>query len=366
MNMNKLIVGICGMCIVANAAHARVEKVTAIGYGASEYLATADAIDNAIRQTSTVSGGGDSVKVKTEEFNMVDTRKVKASGKKWWKFWQKDKDSKTTEDSGAEMSVDYRGGEVHADYIQTEREIQMKYSGQIEGYSVISMDKDKNGKKYTAKIEARVFVVDDYVSPDMVQKSKYRVVVTDFAGQKTWDCLSPKPITGVLEREIAQSKKMTLVDRANFDKQLKELGLVTSDIANRENQSKLKQVQVADYMLVASIDNFTINRTEKDIAKTKEHISKTDGTLSISYKLIETATMDVVSSDSVEKSVHYDSKASCNTVAEALAKKTAGALATAMLTDVFPDYKPAVKTEAKKSAPKAEQVRPIVKLPGDN
>ena len=361
--MKKFIVAT--VCFLAGivAADARVEKVTATGYGASEYEATVDAIDNAIRQTSVVSGGGDSVKIKSAEYNMTDTRQIKASGKTWWKFWDKDKDSKTTVDAGESVSIDYRGGSVHEEYRETERDIKMKYDGKIEGYSVLSMEK-KDGK-FTAKIEAKVFVVDDYESPDLVKKSKYRVVVTEFAGKKNWDCLSPTPITGAIERNISRSKKLTLVDRANFDKQLKELGLVTSDVANRENQSKLKQVQVADYMLVVTIDSFNISRTEKDIEKTKEHISKTDGTLEISYKLIETATMDIVSSESVEKSVHYDSKASCATVAEALAKKSGDALSDKLLVDLFPDYKAVEKPAAKKSAPKPAAPRPIVKLPGD-
>ena len=360
--MQKIIITAICAIVFTSGAYARVEKVIATGYGASEFEATADAIDNAIRQTSVVSGGGDDVKIKSAEYKMTDTRKVKASGKAWWKFWDKDNDSKTTTDAGESFSVDYRGGTLTEEYRETERNIKMKYDGKIEGYSVLSMDK-KDGK-FTTKIEAKVFVVDDYVSPDLVKKSKYRVVVTDFAGKKNWDCLSSKPIAGAIERNIARSKKLTLVDRANFDKQLKELGLVTSDIANRENQSKLKQVQVADYMLVVTIDNFNISRTEKDIAKTKEHISKTDGTLEISYKLIETATMDIVSSDAVEKSVHYDSKASCATVSEALAKKSGDALADKLLVDLFPDYKVSEKP-AKKAATKKEEPRPIVKLPGD-
>jgi curli biogenesis system outer membrane secretion channel CsgG len=138
-----------------------------------------------------------------------------------------------------------------------------------------------------------------------------------------------------LQKKLVKSKKVTMVDRANFDKQMKELGLLNKDIANRENQNKLKQVAIADYILVGQIDSFSVKHTEKDIALTGEHISKTDASLQISYKLIETATMDIVSSDSTTKSVHFDYNAGCSAVANRLVEQAGADLADKMIEDVF-------------------------------
>lgn len=341
-------------------AFAKVEKVVATGTGATEYEATVDAIDNAIRQNSNVAVNGGSGKIVNAKHDLEDHRKADASHsasvsgsasfeasssssenassgskKKWWQFWRKSESHASADSSYKESYNDKGSSDIssHEELSYAERDINMKYQGKIEGYKVLEMK--QKGKKYTAKIEAKVFVVDDYVSPDMVKKSKYRVAITDFEGKRNWDCLSEKMIVKPLEKKLVKSKKVTMVDRANFDKQMKELGLLNKDIANRENQSKLKQVAIADYILVGQIESFNINRTEKDIALTGEHISKTDVSVTVSYKLIETATMDIVSSESSTQSLHFDRRASCADAANRLAELAGKDLADKMIEDVF-------------------------------
>ena len=348
--------------ILVTPALAKVEKVIAVGTGATEYEATVDAIDNAIRQNTDVTVNGGSGKIINMKHDLEDHRKADAShsvsvsgnsnydsnasyeetansgGKKhWWQFWRKrsssthvSSNSAYREQANAKSASDISS---HEELSYTERDINMKYKGKIEGYKVLEMK--QKGKKYTAKIEAKIFVVDDYVSPDMVKKSAYRVAITDFEGRRNWDCVGEKMIIKPLQKQLVKSKKITMVDRANFDKQMKELGLLNKDIANRENQSKLRQVAIADYILVGQIDSFNINRTEKDIELTGEHISKTDVSIAVSYKLIETATMDIVSSDSTTKSLHFDYRAGCADAANRLAEQAGKDLANKMLEDIF-------------------------------
>jgi len=323
--MKKHIIAFIIFFAVTIPAQARIENIVATGYGASEYEATTDAIDNAIRQTSTVSGGGTKGRVISGEYKMEDTRKIKSKSKSWWKFW---------DDSYKEESeFEYSGGKINEKLHLEERDIEQKYSGQIEGYKVLSMSEKNN--KFTARIEARVFIVDDYQSPDMVKKSKYRVAVAQFAGKRNWDCLNDTKLADKIERGISQSKKMTVVDRKNFDAYTKELGLINDDLASRENKSKLHQVAIADYILVGKIDNFSISRTSKEIQLTGEKINKTSATLELSYKLIETATMEIVSSDSVVKTVSYDHGASCGAIADTLGRRATDELVNAMIKDIF-------------------------------
>lgn len=359
--MKKII--IAGMCVfIASQCFAKVEKVIAVGVGGTEYEATVDAIDNAIRQNSDVSVDGGSGKIIHAKYDLEDHEKysdndrVKVSAhadgsysedyadqesaggtKKWWQFWKKSSyKSSAKANYNADVATDSKSStdaSIHEELSYAERDINMKYKGKIEGYKILEMK--HKGKKYTAKIEAKIFVVDDYVSPDMVKKSEYRLAMTDFEGKRNWDCISDKMVVKPLQKQLVKSKKVTMVDRANFDKQMKELGLLNTDIANRENQSKLKQVAIADYILVGQIDSFNIKHTEKDIALTGEHVSKTDASLQISYKLIETATMDIVSSDSTTKSVHFDYNAGCNAVANRLVEQAGVDLADKMIEDVF-------------------------------
>ena len=358
--MNKIFSVFAITAILTLPAIAKVEKVIATGTGATEYEATVDAIDNAIRQNTNVSVDGGSGKIVNVKHDLEDHRKAQeshsgsvsasssfeasssssenassGSKKKWWQFWRKSETSASAESSYKESYNDKGSSDVssHGELSYAERDINMKYKGQIEGYKVLEMK--QKGKKYTAKIEAKVFVVDDYVSPDMVKKSQYRVVISDFEGKRNWDCMNEKMIVKPLQRNLVKSKKITMVDRANFDKQMKELGLLNKDIANRENQSKLKQVAIADYILVGQIESFNINRTEKDIALTGEHISKTDISVTVSYKLIETATMDIVSSDSTKQSLHFDYRAGCADAASRLAERAANDLSSKMLEDLF-------------------------------
>lgn len=360
--MNKIFYIVALSAILTLPAQARVENVIATGTGSTEYEATVDAIDNAIRQNTDVTVNGGSGKIINKKYDLEDHRKADAhhsvsvsdnsnydtkasyeetensGGKKhWWQFWRKSSssthvnlDSSHNEQTNAKASSDISS---HEELSYAERDINMKYKGKIEGYKVLEMK--QKGKKYTAKIEAKIFVVDDYVSPDLVKKSQYRVAITDFEGKRNWDCMNEQMIVKPLQKKLVKSKKITMVDRANFDKQMKELGLLNKDIVNRENQSKLKQVAIADYILVGQIDSFNINRTEKDIALTGEHVSKTDISVAVSYKLIETATMDIVSSESTTQSLHFNYRAGCADAANRLAEQAGKDLADKMLDDLF-------------------------------
>ena len=323
--MKKIfIIACCGLLF--SPAFARTETVKSTGYGSSEYNATINAIDNAIRQNSTISGTGTQAKIIDANYKTEDTRNIKAKSKSWWKFWEKDQGE-------TEESFEYKGGETNGEIHVSVQDINQKYSGQIEGYKVISM-REKDGK-YTAEIEAKIFVVDDYQSPDLVKKSKYRVAVSEFEGKKTWSCLTDSMIISPLEKALTKSKKLTLVDRKNFDKQMKELNLIADGLTDRENESKLNQIAIADYILVGKIDNFQYSKTNKKIELTGEKISKTSATLEVSYKLIETATMEIVSSDSVIESVEYNSEKACSSIANTLTKKVATEMADILLDDLF-------------------------------
>lgn len=352
--MKKYIFVFLFCCFSISSVFAKTEEIKASGTGASEYSATINAIDNAIRQSSRVKMGQDQ-KLDLSETNLSfkDTRKI---------------ESETSGFLGKE-SYKSSGGEVELSVSEINREVGLQYKGSIEKYEVISSK--KKGNTYTVKIKATVIVADEYKSPDLGQKAKYRVAILSSDTSKKWDCLGKsknsndieKKIDDEMSRVIVSSKKMSVVDRKNIDKQLRELSLLDADIADPSNLNKLRKTALADYLLITQIDSFENSKTKKHIEMTGENVVSVSANLEVSYKLIETATMDIISSQSETRSFSVKNDASCQTVISSLTKNLGKSIANKMLVDLFPDYKTATETTTSNKAPVAKVSKPVMKMP---
>lgn len=329
--------------------YARVIETTASGTGTSEYAATTDAIDNAVRQTHKVDVKSDKGVDLSETHVVVkdDTQiKAKASAKTKISAWSKIKgwfgsDSSEAEsyDSASEGAYSYekKGGTQEIHDTSVSREIEMKYKGAIESYEVLN-SKESHGK-WTVKIKAKVKQLDEYVSPDLIDKAKYRVAIVPSGNTTQWNCIGTKKSSKDIEDiavkditdKIVKSKKMSVVDRNNIDKQLKELSLLNKDLANPDNANKLKQIAVADYLLIVTTDSFNASTTTKTIELTGEKVTKGSASAELSYKLIETATMDIVASGSDSTDMSLGAGSSCSEVVSSMAKKLSKSLSEDLL-----------------------------------
>lgn len=326
---------------IALPSYAKIIETTASGTGSSEYAATMDAIDNAVRQTHKVDVKNDKGVDLSETHVVVkdDTKiKAKASTKTKTSMWSKVKgwfggglSESESYDSSAEASYSYekKGGNQEFHDTSVSRQIEMKYKGAIESYEVIESKESKG--KWTVKIKAKVKQLDEYVSPDLVDKAKYRVAIVPSGNATQWGCLGAKKNSKYIEDiaikdmtdKIVKSKKMSVVDRDNIDKQLKELSLLNKDLANPDNANKLKQIAIADYLLIVTVDSFNASTTTKTIELTGEKVTKGSANLELSYKMIETATMDIVASGSDSADMSLGGGASCSNSVSTLTKKTA-------------------------------------------
>lgn len=343
-----LIIGVVAM-LFALPLHAKVIETTATGTGSSEYVATMDAIDNAVRQTHKVEVKNDKGVDLSETHVVVkdDTQiKVKSSAKAKTSFWSKVKgwfggNSSESEsfDSASESSYSYEKKGDNQEFHDTSvsRQIEMKYKGAIESYEVLE-SKESHGK-WKVKIKAKVKQLDEYVSPDLVNKAKYRVAIVPSGNKTQWNCIGGKKSSKYIEdiaikditNKIVASKKMSVVDRQNIDKQLKELSLLNKDLANPDNANKLKQIAIADYLLIVTVDSFNAYTSTKTIELTGEKVAKGSANIEISYKLIETATMDIVASGSDSNDMSLGAGASCSNAISTLTKKTSKNLADDLL-----------------------------------
>ena len=344
-----LIIGIV-VALIALPSYAKIIETTASGTGVSEYAATMDAIDNAVRQTHKVDVKNDKgVDLSETHIVIKDDTQVKAKAQAKTSAWSKVKgwfggDSSEAEsyDSAAEASYSYekKGGNQEFHDTSVSREIEMKYKGAIESYEVLSSKESKG--KWTVKIKAKVKQLDEYVSPDLINKAKYRVAIVSSGNTTQWNCLGSKKSSKYIEDiaiknmtdKVVNSKKMSVVDRDNIDKQLKELSLLNKDLANPDNANKLKQIAIADYLLIITTDSFNASTTTKTLELTGEKITKGSANIELSYKLIETATMDIVASGSDSTDMSLGAGASCSSVVSSMTKKLSKSLSEDLLNQI--------------------------------
>lgn len=319
------------------SGNAAIIDVRATGYGDSYYIATMDAIDNAIRQSNPVVMSSEQpIDLSEKKISVIDTRDINIRSSdetesqlsseeiekpSWFsrvKFWGKQK-------SESEFYYRNKGGKFEVSDKSIARKIAARYEGQVESYEVVSAKHDKDGQ-HSVEINAKVKKLDKYESPYILQKAKYTVVMLTNGDNKTYSCMKQQKKTTNLENVIIDkmrdslvaSKKLSVVDRENFAKQLKELGLTEKDVANETDINKLKQVKVADYLLIIKVDNFNASTTTKTIQLTGEKQTEGKALLAASYKLIETATMEIVRSGSSDYSINLNSDTDCSNVTNRL------------------------------------------------
>lgn len=297
-------------------------EVEVLGVGKDYDWAIMNALDNAVKQTNEVEIRHQSPMQKMEV-------KAKLDGKETVPFTG----NKTAKYSG--------------DFSIEEKEINAQYEGKVTTYNVISSEKKEDGLFYV-KIKASINKTDDYISPNLIKKAKYTLSIVPFKANKQISCIGQKvsstslveKISSVLSERFFKSKKFSIVDRENLDAYASELSLVVNGLA-KEDQNRLKNIASADYILVGKIEYFNTNTTTQNITMTGESYSNSSASIQISYKLLETATMEVVAASSVDEKLKKDGKfSSCNNVEKELAQRAGNKIVNDILQNLFPnDYK---------------------------
>ena len=204
-----------------------------------------------------------------------------------------------------------------------------------------------NGKKWSKDSQECIYDAHDYQSKDLIKKSRYSLAVLPFKTIKPLNCLGTKfcsneantLINNAFIEALVPTRKFNVVDRNNLDSYNNELALITADLTLPENKNRLKNIVPADYILVGSIDNFSASSSKQYVEITKETLYDSYSKLKISYRILETATMEIISSGSVEKSFSKEGRFSnCTNVFDLLIKRAATDATTQLLTDIFPDY----------------------------
>lgn len=369
--MNKIIAIL--LVLLAFNANAKEITVTAYGEGDDYDWAVMNAVENAVRQTSEISVQSNGMhKLDVSATLQHDTNfegEATVSDNLNVDYTERDGIIPTTEqlnaDAQEKATLKTKGNETYTASVKdNSKDILAKYSGTVSSYEVLEHSQE-NGK-HRVKIKATIFKYDtrDYKSKSLVKKADYSLAIMPFKMSGNIKCLGQKVdakaintiISNLFIEKLAPSRKFNLVDRNNLDDYAAEMSIIENDLTSPENKIKLKNLAAADYILVGTIDNFVASTSKSYIEMTGETNYSSSSKLKLSYRILEAATMEIVSAGSVEKTFSKEGAfSSCANVEQLLFEKAISEAAETMLTDIFPDYKPSTKPTKKKSGKRKVQ-----------
>ena len=203
-----------------------------------------------------------------------------------------DKSVTTNEGSSASLTRDLQ------------QSINEKTKGSIKTFEILSETKDSNG---LVNIEIKATIAKFALSKSAKRK---RIAVVPFRlniGRIDLENFSPEDFQELLNQKfssyLVQTRKFTVLDR-EFEKEIKgELAnLAESD--NIDDQVKIGQTLLADYIIVGRVDNFDIKEVEKKFLTSEKIIKKTMAILNFSYRVIDVPTTQIKYSSSVNLEVN--------------------------------------------------------------
>lgn len=268
--------------------------------------------------------------------------------------------------------------------------INAKYAGEINSYKVLS-SKEKMGKFYVT-IEAAVkkpAKLTEYKIPNLAKGDIPTVAILDFKANNSYSCGSSnfsktklnKYLANSLNEKLGKSKKFEMVSRKDFDNYAKEIALINKGLSPEESKAMLKKISIADYILVGEVMSFNVIDNSEIIDMTGEKNINIKYKISISYKLLETASMKIITSGIAITSFTSDNEnISCNSVLRRLNKDVSAQISDSILNNLFyhsyesaelKTVKKTLKDKVKKRLIKRtefvnkEEKAPVIKLPFD-
>ena len=258
--------------------HAEVVKVEATGIGDSRPEAITHALVEGIQRATGVS-----VDQSLVSGLVVGTSKL---------------DGKANQTSGLSKSSE----ELHL--VQTDSIgqdlIKTRSGGSVKTYIVTSMDKDNLGR-----VVVKVMVeVDKFKSIAPETANRIRIIVAPFQSS------DPAFNTQLRDRLIVyltQSKRFSVLDRAEDAKYQKEMELVTSPAANMSERVRYGQVLGADIILTGKLNTTTIKQEEVNPI-TKQTSVTYSVTTDVTFNMIEIATRQIQYSNQFKLRVAGDNE----------------------------------------------------------
>ncbi len=224
--------------------------------------------------------------------------------------------------------------------------IDARYEGTIVSYKVVKTEV-KNGMYYVT-VKAKVDVAGDYKSKAAVKKSDVKIAVAPFSVNKadlgcatdvTAEDVSRMLVSDII-KELSATGRVQVVERYDFSAYNKEAELIAADATSKDGKKVLGNIETADYILTGSVDEITVGVTQDEIAMLKTSDDRMKVKMKISFRLIETATMEIIyTSEVVEGAIKKGGKMTCDKAVSNMMEIVPQTIVNKVVTKLYPDYK---------------------------
>ncbi|MBK2123644.1 CsgG/HfaB family protein [Fangia hongkongensis] len=177
--------------------------------------------------------------------------------------------------------------------------------GVIDSYRVQkSVQKDKI---WTVTVEVTYSEYTSLVSKKEQQKNTLAILPFQFSPGSVSGELNPLQLRDLLYQDIQNkltaSSLFRVMDRSNIDQKAyeKEMALILSNRTSSEQKARFGAQVGADYLLVGNVQRLVFKKVKKDFYGgdfSQWHVQMT-----VNYRLLETATMQVLKTDNIRTSI---------------------------------------------------------------
>lgn len=245
---------------------------TAVGTGADENAALADALAKAVAQ---VNGVRSSMNVSTGKATITESASM-TDGKKRI-------ESTSTLEAG--RTADAR----------------LSAQGSVTRYEILSTENTPNGVKVTVRAFVHRYVAPTYNAPGSNTGRKRIAVFPATAQDRGYDFFGrvgaselASDLTGELESAIMATGRVSLLDRSTLSASLAELGLVGSSLTGAAEKAKLRQLRGTDLIVLANIREARQEVHQWEIGSTGQRRAAMDMALTVEVRAVVPATGELL------------------------------------------------------------------------
>jgi curli biogenesis system outer membrane secretion channel CsgG len=244
-----------------------------------------------------------------------------------------------------EMTVHVNDSEAYLSSSLLMSQIATKTQGTVSSYQIINKSDDESGL-WSVTITAQVAKYDPGLRgnrkrialvPTKSKKSAYRLASENISSIEISQKLSAD-----LSRYLVQTRKFAILDRKNQSDIKSELDLAKSDRVPVAEIARIGNTLIADYVLVTDIHEFHYQRVERTSKLSGRIFYTGTGIASINYSLIDSASSEIVLSNTISQQISMEDLATsgasstASAAANKLSELSAKQLSSQILQQIYP------------------------------
>lgn len=172
--------------------------------------------------------------------------------------------------------------------------------GVVKSYDVLEQSKDELGL-WTVSVRVKVSKYNRSKTADRKRLAIMPLRLSDKQFFIDGEAIDKSQINRILGQnlvtQLVQSRKFTVLDREFIQETLGEKSMITDVNVPVEEMAKLGQELVADYIIVGVLENMDFKTSKIKMQSSDRVITSRNGTIEISYRIIDVATKQIKFSD---------------------------------------------------------------------